>query len=131
MEEAKRILIIGKDILLVQSMRQMLSRAGYEVSGVHTGAAGIEKATKTSFDLVLSDARMPDMTGFEICRTIKKQPDGDRTTVVLVSGGPTTEDYQQAHDAGAAQYLAKPLELGSFLSLLAMHGKSCRKSLAA
>lgn len=96
-----------------QSMRDFLSimfkREGYEVTAVADAAAALKQLTKEAVDLVISDIRMPGMSGLELLAELKSsQPE---LPVIMVTAFASPDDAVEAMKNGAFDYLAKPFEV--------------------
>lgn len=103
------ILLVDDEEALVRVGEEMLAMLGYEPVGFASSAEALEtfRASPHRFDAVLSDEAMPDMTGSELAREIRKlHPD---IPIVLMSGYVTPALHSRAHDAGVIEVLAKPL----------------------
>jgi CheY-like chemotaxis protein len=82
--------------------------AGHTVTAVANGAEAVEKAKADKPDLIMSDVRMPRMTGYEACRAIKEIPELKDVPFVFLSARGQDEDLQSGFDAGAYEYILKP-----------------------
>ncbi|HYM47525.1 MAG TPA: PAS domain-containing protein, partial [Burkholderiaceae bacterium] len=103
------ILLVDDEEALVKVGEEMLAMLGYETVGFASSTAALEtfRASPQRFDAVLSDEAMPDMTGSELAREIRKlHPD---IPIVLMSGYVTPALHERAQDAGVVEVLAKPL----------------------
>ncbi|MGZ8994619.1 MAG: response regulator, partial [Burkholderiaceae bacterium] len=103
------ILLVDDEEALVKVGEEMLAMLGYEPVGFASSTAALEtfRASPQRFDAVLSDEAMPDMTGSELAKEIRKlHPD---IPIVLMSGYVTPALHARAHDAGVVEVLAKPL----------------------
>ncbi len=72
-------------------------------------------------DTVLLDIYLPGLDGFEVCRRLKARPDSAGTTVIAMSANDTPDVRDTILEAGAAAFLAKPVNFSRLLSLLAVH----------
>lgn len=88
----------------------LLRREGYQVDTVVDGVEAVEAIARTPPDLVLSDVLMPRMTGFELCRHLKGDPDTRLIPVVLVTSLREREDRIEGINAGADDFLSKPVD---------------------
>ena len=77
----RRVLVIDDEEELVESVRKVLRKRGYDVECAFDGRKGLEKLTETDPDVVLVDLRMPEMDGMDVLRSIGKT---DRTPPVIV-----------------------------------------------
>jgi DNA-binding NtrC family response regulator len=103
---AVRVLIVEDDTGLREFCALVLERAGYEVVQAECGKAGQDALRSSSFDVVVTDLKMPLVGGLEVLRTAK-QIDPD-TAVILITGHPTVETAVKAMKSGASDFLLKP-----------------------
>jgi len=82
--------------------------AGHEVFVATNGEEAVEMAPQVSPDLVIMDVRMPRMTGYEACKTMKADPDLKDIPVVFLTARGQESEIQQGLEAGAEEYLLKP-----------------------
>ena len=108
MSQAATILIADDDPLLQALLHHKLSAAGYEIVAVGDGAAVLECIRKVKPDIVVLDAMMPVMDGFETLRRIKTDPELAATPVVMLTAMRRDADIVEALRLGAADYLPKP-----------------------
>ena len=101
------VLIADDDPLLRQILEHKLSSNGYRVVAVEDGRAALEAAAESPSVIVL-DAMMPVMDGFETLRRLKADPELKSITVVMLTALKRDEDIVSALKLGAADYLAKP-----------------------
>ncbi|MEX5712396.1 response regulator [Parafrankia sp. FMc6] len=91
--------------------------AGFTVSGVvNTGAQCLRELARDSHDLILLDLRLPDMTGFDVCRTLRCR--GARPDIIAVTAARDLATVRTAVAYGAVQYLVKPFGFAAFRSRL-------------
>lgn len=105
----KKILIVDDDLKMIQLLIRMLSTDGYQLE---TAVDGFEAGRKMSLfkpDLVILDLYMPRVDGFDLCAQIKQNPDTEHTKVLAVTGFDTPENRARIMNAGADEYLVKPL----------------------
>jgi two-component system cell cycle sensor histidine kinase/response regulator CckA len=93
-------------------LQRLIERRGHEVVGVGSAeeaeaALGIE-----AFPFLILDWMLPGKSGVELCRQLRAQPDGDEMFILLATARADTADLEQALEAGANDYLTKPLDLG-------------------
>lgn len=82
--------------------------AGYEVITANNGEEAVQLTLREIPDLVLTDVRMPKMTGYEACRLIKAEPTTQHIPVVFLSAKGQEAEVQSGLDAGGDEYLLKP-----------------------
>ncbi len=106
-----QILIIDDDPAIQILLKRTLHKQGYEVSVASDGEDGLAQARKLRPGLVLCDWNMPGMTGLEVCRQVKATPELSTTMFVLLTARIALEDRVQGLDAGADDFLSKPIEM--------------------
>jgi DNA-binding response OmpR family regulator len=110
------ILVADDDALLVGLLTHRLSAKGYAVSSAGDGAAAIDAVREQRPDLIVLDAMMPVMDGFEALRRIKSDPDLSETPVVMLTALRQEVDVVGALELGAEDYLIKPFMPEELLS---------------
>lgn len=104
-----RALIIDNDAAHAETIADSLSRVGYQCTVAITGTEGAKLLESDTFEIVVSDLKMPDVGGLEILAICKDlQPDAE---VILVTGHGTIQSAVEAMQQGAFNYLLKPLDL--------------------
>lgn len=93
-------------------MRKLIERRGHEVLGVESAEAAEQAMRSDHFPFLILDWMLPGKSGLDLCRQLRAQPAGDEYFILLVTARGDTADLQQALDAGANDYLTKPLDLG-------------------
>ncbi|MCG8550893.1 MAG: response regulator, partial [Desulfobacterales bacterium] len=101
------ILTIDDEKNIRTSFKDTLEDNGYEVIAADNGRTGLEKVREHKPDLILCDLQMPEMNGFEVVRTVKKE--FPKTPILIVSGAGVLDDAIEAVRLGAWNYLVKPL----------------------
>jgi two-component system, sensor histidine kinase and response regulator len=87
-----------------------LEDAGYRVKLAENGPAALKKIDEQRPDLVLLDVSMPGLDGYEVCRRIRSREDTRDLPVIMVTGRDSVEDIVEGLDAGAYDYITKPIE---------------------
>src|SRR6185437_3898289 len=81
------------------------------------GVQGLALLFSEQPEVVITDVQLPDMSGYELCQTVKRTPASSRVPVVLMSGRFTErQDRLQAFDLGADEYFAKPFDPRAFIA---------------
>ncbi|MBN1217743.1 MAG: response regulator [Anaerolineae bacterium] len=91
-------------------MKQMLEFSGCEVILAHSGEEGIEKARVEQPDVILMDLRMPGMGGIEAVKHLKADSMVSHIPVMVISAWTTRRNREEALEAGAAKFIAKPVD---------------------
>src|ERR1700674_1429646 len=112
----EKILIVDDESAARSALNTLLRREGYEVRDASDGAPALLECAKFRPDLILLDILMPGMNGFEVCRHIKATPETRLTPVVLITGLSATEDRIEGINAGADDFLSKPIDFNELLA---------------
>jgi len=102
----KKILAIDDEQIVLNSVRRILGHGEYEVETALSGRQGLEWALSKSYDVVLTDVRMPDLGGMLILRDIKRAKPS--LPVIILTGYANVQTAMQAMKLGAAEYVEKP-----------------------
>ena len=110
MSKIPKILIVDDDPDIIEILRYNLSLAGYDVKAASNGKEAIKKAKIFIPEIILLDVMMPEMDGIEACRLIREIPSLKNSRIIFLSA--RNEDYTQlsAFDAGADDYISKPVK---------------------
>lgn len=104
-----RILVVDDEESIREFLEIMLKKEGYDVVCVEDGQEAIDILKKKSFDMVISDMQMPNVTGIELLRHVKEQsPD---LTFMMITAFGTTETAVEAMKLGAYDYITKPFKI--------------------
>jgi signal transduction histidine kinase/CheY-like chemotaxis protein len=101
-----RLLVVDDHYDTCTGMKMMLERRGYEITVAHSADQAVEKASESTFDLLISDIGLPDRSGYELMRELQASK-GLRG--IALSGFGMEHDVSKAHDAGFAEHLTKPI----------------------
>ena len=104
-----RILVVDDNEANRDMLRRQLEKQQHEVSTAADGFAALARMRYTRFDIVLLDLMMPGMNGFEVLQTVKRDPAMSRTAVILVSALDEMDAVAHSIEAGAEDYLFKPV----------------------
>lgn len=102
------VLLVDDEPTIVRGFARILTAAGFSVQIAHDGREAADLARGMSFDAIVSDIAMPEMTGLQLLRSVREH-DLD-VPVILMTGGPAVESAVQAMEYGALRYLIKPVE---------------------
>jgi diguanylate cyclase (GGDEF)-like protein len=109
---APLVLIANDQEWSARSLESILGPNGFAVVRAYTGQQALERARTSQPDLIILDAQMPDMHGFEVCRTLREDPRFSATTpIVITTSGPSGRTQRlEAYRAGAWEFLGQPLD---------------------
>lgn len=111
---AERILIIEDEEKLARMLELELTYEGYDVQKAGDGREGLRKALARTADLILLDIMLPELSGLEVLRRLKK--DGFTTPVILLTARDNVADKVSGLDAGADDYVTKPFAIEELLA---------------
>jgi len=101
-----KILIIDDELILRNFLAETLKRKEYEVATADCGKKGLALLEKEGFDLVITDMKMPDLTGLEVLKKVKEL--SPETVVIVITAYGSIENAVEAMQRGAFHYLIKP-----------------------
>jgi two-component system cell cycle response regulator DivK len=104
----KKILVIEDQEDNRRILRDLLTSTGYEVIEALTGVEGVTTAETHHPDLILMDAQLPGIDGYEATRRIKAIPNLQKVTIIMVTSYALSGDDVKAFEAGCDAYVAKP-----------------------
>jgi DNA-binding response OmpR family regulator len=104
----KKLLIVDDEDGVRALVRMTLDNGLYEIIEASDGLEALDLAKEHHPDLVLLDVMLPDLSGMDVCRKIKDDPDLASTTVVMLTARAQTADLGDAEEAGADGYFTKP-----------------------
>lgn len=105
----KKILVIDDHPDSVFLMQDRLQREGYEVITAYDGQNGLERAFNELPDLILLDVMMPGLNGLEVCKTLVNTPITKDIPIILVTAKTEAEGTKEGLQAGAFDYIRKPV----------------------
>jgi len=114
-----RILLVEDEAGLVLTLTDRLSNEGYLVESAVDGESGLERATREPFDLLLLDLMLPRMSGFDVCRELRRR--GITTPVIMLTARGQVVDKVVGLKLGADDYVTKPFEMAELLARIEAH----------
>jgi diguanylate cyclase (GGDEF)-like protein len=103
------VLIVDDDAGSRLLMRRALERAGFVISEAADGSAAVAAVEAGDCNAVLMDVEMPAMNGYEACKAIRARPGGAHLPIMMVTGRDDVASINQSYQAGATDFLAKPI----------------------
>src|SRR5690606_6219680 len=113
-----KILVIDDEIEICLILEKFLTKKGFIVVTAHTGNDGLTKIKNDTFDLIISDFRLPDYTGLELLKEIKANRQENK--VIIITGYSDIRMAVEVIKYGAIDYITKPLFPEELLSLIKM-----------
>ncbi len=113
-----RILAVDDEPNIVRLIQVNLERMGYTVETANNGVQALEKIRANRPDLVVSDVMMPEMDGFELLSTIRREAALEDLPVIMLTAKAQDRNVMEGYQRGADMYLTKPfnpMELISFV----------------
>jgi CheY-like chemotaxis protein len=116
--EGRRILIVEDDVRNIFALSSVLEPRGAKIEIARNGREALDHLRdKPGVDLVLMDIMMPEMDGLQATREIRKQPHLARLPIIALTAKAMSDDRENCLQAGANDYIAKPLDVDKLLSL--------------
>lgn len=115
-----RILCVDDEVAILKILEILLVANGYEILKAENGAEALKILLEDRVDLVLMDVMMPKVDGFEVCRRIKEDERYRDIPVILITGLAAKEDRVKGIEAGAEDFLTKPLDASEILARIKM-----------
>jgi CheY-like chemotaxis protein/DNA-binding CsgD family transcriptional regulator len=109
-------------------LHDALDEAGYTVLVATSGEAALQRAAQALPDIVLLDAVMPGMDGFEVARRLKAAPETAHIPIVFMTGLTETEHVVTAFQSGGVDYVTKPIRPREVLARIAVHMQGARQA---
>ena len=113
-----KILVIDDERAIRNTLKDILEFEGYTIDLAENGKVGLEKALATTYDLIYTDIKMPEMDGLEMLQAYRqtiKEHGAEEAPVVMISGHGTVETAVDALKKGAFDFIVKPLDLNRLL----------------
>lgn len=108
-DENPLVLVCDDDSVQRLLIRECLESAGMVVVEAESGREAIELVTNHRPDFIFMDIEMPGLNGIEVCRILRDRPESEDTPILIVTGADDRETIDLGFEAGATQYITKPL----------------------
>jgi len=105
-EAATRILVIDDEEIIHASLRRILTRRGYDITGVFSAREGLARLESEDYQLIIVDLMMPEMDGLQFLESLRSQ--GREIPAIMITGYPTIHTAVKALRLGTVDYIAKP-----------------------
>ncbi len=110
------ILVLDDEPMNLLVVRSMLEGKGYSAAFINDPTSAVETIMKKKYDLVVLDVMMPEMTGYEVCRAIRERWPLHELPIILLTVRSDSSDVIAGFEAGANDYLIKPIRTEEFLA---------------
>jgi two-component system, cell cycle response regulator DivK len=117
-EMAKTVLIVEDNELNMKLFHDLLEAHGYQTVGTRNGIEALDLARKYRPDLILMDIQLPEVSGLEVTKWLKDDPDLKAIPVVAVTAFAMKGDEERIREGGCEAYLSKPISVGKFIETI-------------
>jgi CheY-like chemotaxis protein len=115
----KKILVVDDDMRNVFALSKVLRERGMKITKADNGVTALDLLDKDpEIDLVLMDIMMPEMDGYECIKNIRRKKRFEALPIIALTAKAMKDDRQKCLDAGANDYIAKPVDVDKLLSLM-------------
>ena len=115
---ALRALVVDDSVSMRRLLAELLAERSYEVLTTGTGETALRLHEEKPFDLMLVDWTLPGISGLDVCRAGRRRPNGEDIALLVVTGRDRPEDLHAVMDAGASDYIAKPIRREALVEAL-------------
>ena len=117
--EGRKILVVDDDVRNIFALTAALEQKGANITVARNGKEALAKLKENpGTDLVLMDIMMPEMDGYQATREIRKQKQFSKLPIIAVTAKATKNDQVLCMEAGASDYLSKPIDLHQLFSVI-------------
>jgi len=122
-----KILIVEDEIGIVNFLKQGLEEEGYTLEVALDGNSGLSLAISGNFNLILLDWMLPELTGLEVCKAIRKQD--KKTPIIFLTAKDTVQETILGLQAGANDYIKKPFDFEELLARINVQLRNAQKEI--
>ena len=112
----KKILIADDNEFVREALTSILEDEGYALWIAKDGAEALSQVREISPDILILDVMMPKISGYDVCRSIKNDPDLKKTIIIMLSAKSQVDDHERGKEVGADEYIAKPFNPSDLLA---------------
>ena len=112
---AKTVMIVEDNELNMKLFHDLLEAHGYQTVGTRNGIEALDLARQHHPDLILMDIQLPEVSGLEVTKWLKDDPDLKSIPVVAVTAFAMKGDEERIREGGCEAYIAKPISVANFL----------------
>ena len=110
-KDHKRILVIEDEDNIAIALDYLMTREGYRLERIATGAGAVDLIRDQQPDLVLLDVMLPEVSGYEICQSVRADPDVGKTPILMMTARGSAMERRKGLAMGADGFISKPFEL--------------------
>lgn len=115
------ILVVDDMLMNLQILAEILEAADYEITLAASGQQALERVKSVRPDLILLDLMMPEMSGFDVCESLKSDPYFIDIPIIFITASNSQNDILTAFDKGAVDYVVKPFNPPELLARVRIH----------
>jgi two-component system, cell cycle response regulator DivK len=115
---SKTVMIVEDNELNMKLFHDLLEAHGYETVGTRNGIEALDLARKHHPDLILMDIQLPEVSGLEVTKWLKEDPELQTIPVVAVTAFAMKGDEERIREGGCEAYLSKPISVGKFIETI-------------
>ncbi len=116
MKKQKKILIADDNENIREALTSILEDEGYALWIAKDGAEALRKVREVSPDILILDVTMPEISGYDVCRTIKNDPNLKNIYILMLSAKGQATKQEHGKEVGADEYIAKPFSPSEILA---------------
>ncbi len=116
MAEQKKILIADDNENIREALVYLLEDEGYKLWSARDGAETLSKMREVRPDILFLDIMMPEINGYDVCRSIKADPELKKTYVIMLTAKGQVSEQERGKEVGADEYIVKPFSPMEILS---------------
>ncbi len=117
-EKKKKAFVVDDDKMALALLTKILEHNGYTVTGTTTSVEAMRMIEEIKPDVIVSDLMMPEVDGFELCRSVRAHPEFKETVFIIVTSKAYQSDESRALDHGANGFIRKPINPQTFVDRL-------------
>jgi PAS domain S-box-containing protein len=121
LDASPRIVIVDDDPLELKLQFSILRKAGYQVNAFQSAVSSLAQIPLIRPDMVLLDVQMDEMNGVELCQKLKQIPEMSNIPIIFVTGATDTAEVVAGFEAGAVDYIPKPVRQAELLARVGTH----------
>lgn len=125
MAQKETVLVIDDELSVADALKVILSDSGYQVAVAMSGGEALEKLGKRRFDLVITDVRLPDISGLDVLRHLRRSHPG--VLAIIITAHHTPELAAESLGLGAVAVLLKPFSPSDLLTVIKTAFSGCSR----